>query len=281
MDPKSIYEYDNYRSFLKDRYQFAKAQNPKYSFRFLTRQAGLSSSSFLKHVMDGKRNLSPESIEKIAQALKLTREETTYFRKLVMANQSKTIEEKQRYAKEILRSKMYRQTHPLKESEYLYFSKWYFVAIRELLTLAGAKGDPQWISERVLPQVPAVEVKQALDVFEKLGIFEKAGDGRYVTKQAHIATPDEVFSSSLAKVHCDFMELAKQSIDRFSREKRDISSVTIRVNSESIKKIKEKIQTFRKELVELCLSQSDQDSVYQLNLQLFPLAALSPKKEES
>ena len=31
---KKIYDFDNYREFLKYRYTEAKAQDPKYSFRF-------------------------------------------------------------------------------------------------------------------------------------------------------------------------------------------------------------------------------------------------------
>jgi uncharacterized protein (TIGR02147 family) len=278
MSIKSVFEYDNYRQYLKDFYTAAKAENSKFSFRFLARQAGLSSASFLKHVMDGQRNLSNESAEKVIRALKFNREEALHFKKLVQLNQATTTEERQKCAKEILRSQIYRQTHPLKESEYLYFSKWYFIAIRELLTLSGAKADVQWLSEHIFPSLRRVEVEQALSALTDLGLIEKDSEGASNTKKIHLATPDEVTSSSLAQVHCELMDLAKESIDRFDREKRDISSVTVRVNAESIQKVKEKIQNFRKEMVELCLSESDPNSIYQLNIQLFPLAAVGGDK---
>jgi uncharacterized protein (TIGR02147 family) len=49
---KSIFEYDNYRAFLKDSYEAAKARDPKFSFRFFARLAGFKSSATLKRVME-------------------------------------------------------------------------------------------------------------------------------------------------------------------------------------------------------------------------------------
>jgi hypothetical protein len=40
----------------------SKKAKPQYSFRYFARRAGLSSSNFLKLVMDGKRNLGPTTI---------------------------------------------------------------------------------------------------------------------------------------------------------------------------------------------------------------------------
>ena len=53
----SVYEYLDYRQFLRDHFAASKKAKPQYSFRYFSRRAGLSSSNFLKLVMDGKRNL--------------------------------------------------------------------------------------------------------------------------------------------------------------------------------------------------------------------------------
>src|SRR6266568_3899878 len=106
---RKIYEYENYRSFLKDFYDWSKIENPKFSFRFFSKLAGFKSSSFLKHVMDGKKNHSPESIEQFAKAIKFTKEERLFFKNLVLFNQASSSEEKQLYFQEILRSRTYRK----------------------------------------------------------------------------------------------------------------------------------------------------------------------------
>src|SRR3989338_9919808 len=86
----NIFEYDNYRSFLKDLYALLKQEKSAFSFRFFSRQAGFRSPNFLKLVMEGKRNLSPESIEKFAKGLKLNKNEADFFRRLVLLNQATT-----------------------------------------------------------------------------------------------------------------------------------------------------------------------------------------------
>src|ERR1700691_1182133 len=99
--------------FLKDFYSHAKFKNKKFSYRYFSRMAGFKSPNFLKQVMDSQSNLSMESINKFAKVLKLNGEETSFFRNLVLLNQSTNVEEKQIYAKEILRCRTYRRMHPL------------------------------------------------------------------------------------------------------------------------------------------------------------------------
>ena len=60
----SVFEYLDYRTFLRDHYTASKQLKPQYSFRYFSRRAGLSSSNFLKLVMDGKRNLGAETVAK-------------------------------------------------------------------------------------------------------------------------------------------------------------------------------------------------------------------------
>ena len=101
---KSIFEYDNYRTYLKDVYEFHKKSNKKYSYRYFARMAGFQSSNFMMLVIDGKRNLALPSIEMFAKALKLNKEDADYFRNLVLFNQAGTFEEKDAYALELLKS---------------------------------------------------------------------------------------------------------------------------------------------------------------------------------
>src|ERR1700722_999673 len=96
---KSIFEYDNYRDFLRDYYLSAKAENKNFSFRYFSRIAGYKSSNFLNLVMKGKSNISLESIGKLTEAMKLNKEESVFFRNLVHFNQSDNSEDKQTFSK--------------------------------------------------------------------------------------------------------------------------------------------------------------------------------------
>jgi uncharacterized protein (TIGR02147 family) len=270
----SIFNYDNFRTYLKEFYTHAKLKNKKFSYRYFSKMAGFKSPNFLKQVMDGQSNLSPESINKFAKVLKLNGEETLFFRNLVLLNQAKSVGEKQIYAKEILRCRTYRRMHPLKESQYHFYSKWYYQPIRELVNLADFKDDPVWISSRLHPSITPLEAQKAVEELVKLGLLEKNSEGRLVQCEKAVATPDEVTSSSVAECHREMMKRAVESIDSVSRDKRDISGITFSTSLETATKIKEMIQNFRKDVVEVLLRDQSPKSVYQLNFQLFPLVKI-------
>jgi uncharacterized protein (TIGR02147 family) len=270
---KSIYEYDSYRMFLKDAFEAAKVADSRISFRYLARLGGLRSASFLKHVMDGERNLSAESIEKVAKAFRLNRDEASFFRKLVLHNQSTTAEERHRHATEIFRSKIYNEIFPLKETQYEFFSKWYFVPIRELLTMPGFSDDARWIAQKIQPPISVAQAEEALKTLRDLGLLKRDSGGKLTAASVTVATSDEVLSGSLAQCHRELIARGLEAIDRFARDQRDISSVTVRMNAKTIQKIKEKLAAFRKEIVALALAEKNPDTVFQLNLQLFPFTA--------
>jgi len=58
----NIYDYVNYRDFLRDFYREKKTENPSFSYQQFARSAGFGSKSFLPHVIEGKKNLSDDSL---------------------------------------------------------------------------------------------------------------------------------------------------------------------------------------------------------------------------
>lgn len=279
---KRIFEYDNYRDFLKDRYQSLKEENPKYSFRYFSRLAGFSSSSVLKMIMDGKRNIAPQSIEKFAKALKLTKEESRFFRSLVLFNQATTADERQACAEQLLRSRELRKIAPLKELQYRYFAKWYFVLIRELVNLPTFREDSQWIATQVHPPITTQEAEKAIEELLELGLLKRDESGHLRQSDAFVTTPDEVTRSSVAGYHKEMLKRAAESIDRVAREERDLSAVTLCVSRETASKVKELARNFRQAILDLA-SQDQQiaDSVYQVNVQIFPLAQTESEPKTS
>ena len=79
---KSLFEYDNYRVYLKDFYESSKAENSHFSLRFFSRLAGFKSQSVLTQVIKGERNISLQSINKFIKALKLSKREGIFFKNL-------------------------------------------------------------------------------------------------------------------------------------------------------------------------------------------------------
>jgi uncharacterized protein (TIGR02147 family) len=267
----NVFEFDNYREFLKVTFESMKAKDSKFSFRFFARVAGFSSHNTLWNVIKGRSNLSESSIAKITTALKFNKEESHYFKNLVLLNQAQNSELKEQYSKEIFRSKAYRRFHPLRESQLRYYTHWYYVVIREMVNLPEFREDPEWIANNTLPPVTPLEATQALEELIKLGLLSRDDKGKLSQSETIVSTADEVTSALVAGFHREFMKKAGEAIDLVPRAERDISSVTFRVSAQTMQSIKEKVQNFRRALIDEASRDQTPESIYQLNFQLFPV----------
>src|SRR6185295_19707366 len=127
--------------------------------RRLASLTGFHSAGFLKMILEGKRNISEESIQKIARGLKLKREEADYFKTLVYLNQAESTEDKKLYAKELLSYRKFRELHPLKSAQFDFYAKWHCIVVRELVGFKGFREDPRWIASAVEPAITAAEAR--------------------------------------------------------------------------------------------------------------------------
>ncbi|MGE0615446.1 MAG: TIGR02147 family protein [Bacteriovoracia bacterium] len=277
-----IYQYQDYRAFLRDYYRHMKLLRPEFSFRFLAKRGGFKSSAMYKLVMEGKRNLSPRGATKIARALNLGRRESDFFKNLVNFNQSKTPLQREHFAGELLESEKYKQTHPLNEAHFNYFSRWFSIPIREMVGAQGFRDDPNFIAKQLIPAIATHDAKKALSELQALGILARNPDtGRLKHNTYSILTQDEVTSSYAAQFHREMIRLAGEAIDRIPKPDRDISAATFLLSEEAARQFKETIRAMRDKLMDI-VAHDDRKSprVYQVNFQFFPLSHVFPEGEE-
>lgn len=267
-----VFEYDNYRAYLKDYYCFQKFKNTAYSLRVFSRQAGYRSASFFKMVMDGQRDLTEDGIENFSRALKLTNSESEFFRNLVHFNQAETIESKQRFAHEMTRSKTFEKLRPLTRTKFQYLSHWYNVAIRELITLDGFREDNDWIASMLIPAITPQQAANAIRLLSELGLIARNAEGKLVQTEADIVSGDEVISNSIAQFHREMILRGREAIDVFEKKDRQIAAVTIAVDEATQEKVHELARKFRKDLLALAHQPKATSQIMQINVQLFPLS---------
>ena len=77
-----VFDYLDYRAFISELFVFQKKHVPGFSHRYFARKAGFAAPNFLKLVMDGKRNLTPASLAKVARGFGLNKREREYFERL-------------------------------------------------------------------------------------------------------------------------------------------------------------------------------------------------------
>ena len=271
-DKPNIFAYDDYRKYVGDLVSFLKTQNRAFSFRYFAREAGFSSQSTLKLVMDGKRRLTHKSVPKICKGLKLSAQEAEFFENLVFFNQAESSDEKNRYFQRMSKNQRYRQIRNLEARQFEYLSNWYYPAVRELINFSDFQENPAWIARRLHPHISEREAKRALNLLLKLGLVEKGTDGRLQQTSPALTTGAEVKSLAVKNFHRAMSERAVASLDSVKASQRDISGITLGIPSKRVGELKTLIDQFRKDIASSLGSfQEPADEIYHLNIQLFPL----------
>ncbi len=90
----NIFRYTDFRMFIRDCLDEAKARDRKYSRRYFCHRIGLSSTNYLKRIIDGSRDLTDDLAQRLSTAMELDREEKVFFYHLVRFGQAKTTEAK-------------------------------------------------------------------------------------------------------------------------------------------------------------------------------------------
>jgi len=277
----SVYEYSDYRLFLEDLYRHLKSKHRYFSFRYFSRRARFRSPNFLKLVIQGKRNLSLESISRFSEALGMARAESEFFGVLVRFNQSVTADEKADCAKKLLLFRGLQKAKPLQQAEFAYYANWHYIAVREAAALKDFDEDPAWVAERIFPRVSIDEARAALRDLQLLGLLVRDENGRLHQAERTLTTSNEVTSSAIARYHKAMLEKASLAIDEVPRERREFSAACVPVSFETATKIKILIQNFRNEILTLAAEDSTPDVIYQMNIQLFPMSVWETEEKSS
>ncbi len=266
-----IFDYLDFRTLLRDIFNYKKLKNHLYSYRVFAGKAGFSSPNFLKLVIDGNRNLSNESIGKIAKGFGLEKQEREFFENLVLMNQASTNDEKNHYYKKMMSVSGYLKSHKLDQSKYKYFSKWYYPAIREIAVFGNRDSTPEQIAKSLNPNISTREAERALKILLELQLLRKDKTGKWEQVDKILTTGPEVKSFIISNYHKEMIKLGMGALERHPKNKRDISGVTLSVKKEKIAEIKKRIIEFRKELLKLESEDENPEQVIQINIQAFPL----------
>jgi uncharacterized protein (TIGR02147 family) len=267
-----VFAYLDYRAYLRDYYTSRKAQSTSFSFRSFSRKAKLRSPNYLKLVMDGARNLTAEMAARFAQACGLGGEGTTYFVDLVAFNQARSAGERNAAYQRLTGFKRYRSHHKLELAHAAYHATWYLPAVRELASRRDFRDDASWIARHMRPSITKAEAGQALATLLELGLLVRDEKGRVKQHEPLISTGSETRGLHIHNYHRMMMQRAAEAMEQIPAQERDISALTLCLGKGGLSRLKQRLQRFRRELLELSALEQEPRDVVQLNFQLFPLS---------
>lgn len=264
-----VFNYVDYRLYLKDYYLWRKEQSPGFSYMVFARKVGFGSKSFMPHVIEGQRDLTQDSIFRIGEGLGLDSQSLAYFEDLVAYNQAKDAKQRAYYFMRLASHKKATRANLIMRSQLKYFSNWYNSTVRELVTFLDFKEDYSLLAKAVRPRISAAQAEESVALLLELGLIRKEG-ALYAQTDNRLTTGDEIRSQTVQKFHAQNLRLAELALGKVDPADRDVSCMIVGVSKDGFDAIKKRIQSFRKELTDIVAADGNSERVYHINFQLFP-----------
>lgn len=265
-----VLQYTNYRVYLRDYYEYKKSTTAAFSLRFFAEKAGLSSHAHLKLTIDGKRNITKNTVTKLIHGLGLENQRAAYFESLVFFNQATTDEDKKVYYAQLVKASPRSKLHKMDKAQLRIFKEWHHSAILEMVGLKDFRPIPDQISKRLRGLITPAQVTESLNLLLELGLLVKTANG-YRQSNPLITTDDEVQDIMVKMYHNQMLALSVRMLNDLPGPERDISALTFGIKRSDFANLKKHLQLMRKELLDFSAKAGEAEDVVQINLQLFPL----------
>lgn len=267
MEP--IFEYTDYREWLRDAFDDFKKRKSVISWRYMAMKLGADPGNLLR-VSQGKIHLTLSLVQPMAEFFELSEKETAYWTELVYFGRAKTDAEALNHYEKMQMLKGI----PLKrlaKKELEFYRHWYCNAIRSIIGICKFKDDYEGLAESCTPAISVEEAKSAVKLLYDLNMISRDRDGFWKVNDTFVSTGGNWRSEAVRTFQKETVRLAGESLERHAPPLRDISTVTMTFNMDDIALIREKIKEFRSELLRMSQEGSGDDTVFQLNVQLFPI----------
>jgi uncharacterized protein (TIGR02147 family) len=278
----------NFAAFLRAELVARNKRNPRYSLRSFSKTLDLS-SSFVSKLLNGKRQLTEGTFNKIATQLSLSPELTSHYRRVEFANRSAiaksriigVIEDEaialmsEAEIESIEEQKKYKA---ISLDQFNFIADWYHFAILELLTVEGFIFNANYISSQL--SITPLEAQHAIERMVRLGLIQmrKTGRGEQVfISENHSTIGREIATAATVKQQEAFLKLAADALSEIPIEQRSQSSMTMAIPKSRIKEAQKMIHEFRRNMTSLLQRRGKRDSVYQLTVSFYPLTKGRPK----
>jgi len=272
----NIYEYLDFREFLRDYQIKRQATDKKFTKAYLCRQLGLPNTrSYFVNVLKNKE-VTREFVDRFILAISLDEDQAQYFRVLVQFNQSRNEREREFLLDQLISlNKSPKALIPT--GAYQFYKEWYHSSIRALLDVVDITDDLSEIVRKLKPPVSEGKIKASMDLLKKLDFIRKDANGFWKPTDKCITAGSYVQDQLVKQYQLQCFELGKMALLGSDPGKKNFSTVTMSMTKDTRDKIEKKIRMLKSQIGALVNGDEGKaDCVYQLNIQFFPQSLETP-----
>jgi uncharacterized protein (TIGR02147 family) len=266
---QSVKNYLEYRDFLRDFYNDKKEASPYFSYRYMGAKLSIDASHLVK-IFQKQRHINSKSIDCFIDFCGLTGTDAEYFSSLVCFNKAKSDRDIKQHYERLLALRGVK-AYTLGKQQYEYYQKWYYSTILTLLDFYPFTGNYKKLAARLDPPITEAQARKAIRLLKTLGLVTRRANGTLELTNKIVTSGEGCPSVAVKTFQEETMKLAVESLHRHGRQERNISTVTITAAKKDLEQINEIIEEFRSSLLKFAADAKTPDTVYQLNIQLFPV----------
>ncbi len=272
----AIFNYMDYREYLRDHYQFNKGNHRFFSLRYIARKTGIDASYYIK-IVNKKKHIADRAIPVLIEFLKFDKLEALYFQTLVHFNKARQNDQELLYFEKLV-SLRKPSAKTIAQDRYGYFSSWWNIALREELGIISFTDDFNDLAGRLQPDVTVSQARRSISLLEKFGMIQKNKNGVYKPADQFIINDGSSSPAEVRSFQKETLNLALIALDRLPKQDRDISTLTVSTTRACFETICERLAALRNEIMELVKKEEKAEEVFQINFQVFPLTRNAEKE---
>jgi uncharacterized protein (TIGR02147 family) len=275
----SIFNYINYRDFLRDAFAALKAKDPSFTYRKIASELELGSIGHITWIIQGKRNLTLKMSDKFISLLQLNQKEATYLKLLISFTNSKKHIEKKFYFEKI--ASVQSSTNKIvSKDKFQFWDKWYYSVMREMVGIHKISDNYKETAKLFIPRISPSDAEEALNLLENLDLIKKDENGCYLKMDNVVTTGEDWESLAIKQFQMEMLDLAKTALEKTPKSERDISTVTLSISESGFEELRKMFKEFRQKIIALARTDSNAERIYQVGLQIFPMSKARGDKED-
>lgn len=263
-----IYQYQDFRKYLKDVFEFRKSTTNGFSLRTLQKEMGLKTHAHYFDVMYG-RNLTGKFLPLYIKWFGFDSREEQYFSALVVYAQSSKDEERREAFAQMVKLSPQLESLQMGVQNLEFFAEWYQPVLLVLLTLYPEEKDPELLARLFHPRITPAQVSKGLQFLQKIDLAQwNESQGRWVLTNRFLQCEDETRKMALKPYHRKMQELGIWHYDN-QYEKQQFASMTLATTEETVGKVREIVNRCRKEIMDVVRQDPGEELLLQVNMQTF------------
>ena len=247
MDPKTIYEYSDFRAYLRDWFEAERARRGKFTKAEVSRLLGLPNTrNYFSDLLGGKE-LSDTFLERLIGLLALAKDQARYLRVLVAFQQATTPDVRDQ-ALDLLVSLNRSPRTILSDDRMEYFRHWRHGAVRALLDTGDYTDHPSRLAKALVPSITPAQARDSLALLARLGLAKKNPRGHWKPTEQAVSSPDGLRDQLLLQLQMEQLELVRESLLRPKAPPRFVATNMVSVSQDGFRHLLERLEKTRSEV---------------------------------